>query len=74
MDSEMARETAAAFANEFAQLGYTRGEILELFRAPFYTAVHQTWRLVGEEEIVGIIDQAVRSWRHSLPPARYRGL
>jgi hypothetical protein len=58
MSHETARRTAAAFAEEFAQLGYTRSEILELFRTPFYTTVHDTWRRLGEREIAGIVERA----------------
>jgi hypothetical protein len=55
---ETARRTAAAFAEEFGHLGYKRSEILQLFRTPFYTAVHNTWRLLGEEEIACIVERA----------------
>jgi hypothetical protein len=63
MSIETERMTAAAFADEFAQLGYTRMEILGLFRAPFYAAVHRSWRTLGEDEIVSIVDRAVMFWR-----------
>ena len=63
MSVEMERLTAAAFAEEFTQLGYTQTEIVALFRAPFYAAVHRTWQVLGEDEIVSIVERAVTAWR-----------
>ena len=59
---EVTGAMAAAFADEFAQLGYTQEEILELFRAPFYSAVHRAWQLLGEAEIARIVGESVAVW------------
>jgi hypothetical protein len=66
-DPEVTRHMAAAFADEFAQLGYTDREILGLFRTPFYAAVHRTWQLLGEEEIASIVAESVGVWRRVRP-------
>jgi hypothetical protein len=71
MSRETARQTAAAFATEFAQLGYHRNEILGLFRAPFYTTVHETWELLGEQEISSIVDDVVCEWAWPDPSATH---
>jgi len=63
MNTDTERLTAAAFADEFAQLGYSRTEIVALFRAPFYAAVHRTWQVLGEDEILSIVERAVTTWR-----------
>ena len=61
-NESVTREMAAAFADEFAQLGYTRDEILAMYRAPFYAAVHRIWQLLGEEEIARVVDESVGVW------------
>jgi hypothetical protein len=61
--TEVTRHIAAAFAGEFAQLGYSGSEILGLFRTPFYATVHRTWQLLGEEEIARIVTERVTAWR-----------
>jgi hypothetical protein len=61
--TEVTRHIAAAFAGEFAQLGYSGSEILGLFRTPFYATVHRTWQLLGEEEIARIVADSVAVWR-----------
>lgn len=61
-DRDVTRTMAAAFADEFAQLGYTGAEILRLFRTPFYAAMHRTWQLLGEDEIGSIVEESVAVW------------
>ena len=53
---------AAAFADEFAQLGFTRAQILALYRKAEYSGAHQAWRLLGEDEVVRIVDESVAVW------------
>ncbi len=60
------REMAEAFASEFAQLGFDRNAVLTLFLDPFYAAAHAAWRLLGEQEIVRIVDESAEFW------SRYR--
>ena len=59
---EATREMAAAFADEFAQLGYDRDRILEMFRAPFYAGPHSAYSSLGEAQIRSVIDQSVAFW------------
>ena len=61
-DEAVTREMAEAFADEFAQLGFTRSQILALYRAPFYAGAHQAWQLLGEDEIARIVDDSLAVW------------
>ena len=61
-DETTTREMAAAFADEFAQLGFTRPQILALFRKAEYSGAHQAWRLLGEGEIARMVDESVAVW------------
>ena len=61
-DESVTREMAAAFADEFAQLGLSRSQILGLFRKAEYAGAHQTWRLLGEDEIVRLVDESLAVW------------
>jgi len=61
-DETVTYEMAAAFAEEFAQLGYTRPQILALFRKADYAGAHQAWTLLGEDAIARLIDESVDVW------------
>ena len=61
-NERVTREMAEAFADEFAQLGHTRAQILALFRAPFYAGAHQAWELLGEDAIARIVDESLSVW------------
>ena len=61
-DEAVTFEMAAAFADEFAQLGYTRPQILGLFRRAEYTGAHQAWTLLGEETIGRLVDESLAVW------------
>ena len=61
-DERVTREMAAAFADEFAQLGYSRTQILALYRSAHYAGAHQAWQLLGEDEILRLIDESVNVW------------
>ena len=61
-DETVTREMAEAFADEFAQLGHTRAEILALYRNPFYSGAHQAWQLLGEDEIGRVVDESLNVW------------
>jgi len=63
-DESVTLEMAAAFADEFAQLGYTRPQILGLFRRAEYTGAHQAWTLLGEETIGRLVDESLAVWSH----------
>ena len=61
-DEVVTLEMAAAFADEFAQLGYTRPQILGLFRRAEYTGAYQAWTLLGEEAISTLVDESLAVW------------
>ena len=58
-DETVTRDMAAAFADEFAQLGFGRSQILDLFRTPHYAGAHKAWELLGEDEIARLVDESV---------------
>jgi hypothetical protein len=61
-DAEATREMAYVFAEEFARLGYTREQLLWLFRNPFYGGAHGAYRSLGENETLAIIDECLNAW------------
>jgi hypothetical protein len=61
-DAQLTREMAEAFADEFARLGHTRAQILDLYRSPFYAGAHRAWVLLGEAEITRMVDESVSVW------------
>ena len=61
-DEAVTLEMAAAFADEFAQLGYTRPQILGLFRRAEYTGAYHAWTLLGEEAIAKLVDESLAVW------------
>ena len=61
-DETVTREMAAAFADEFAQLGFTRAQILALYRKAEYAGAHQAWTLLGEEAIGRLVDESLAVW------------
>jgi hypothetical protein len=50
------------FAEEFARLGYTREQLLWLFKNPFYGGAYGAYRDLGESETLSIIDECVNAW------------
>lgn len=61
-DAEATRDMAYTFAEEFARLGYTREELLWLFKNPVYGGAHGAYRALGEAETVSIIDECLAVW------------
>ena len=61
-DAEATREMAYVFAEEFARMGYTREQLLWLFKNPFYGGAHSAYRELGESETVSIIDECIGAW------------
>ncbi len=59
-DEESTREMARAFAEEFAQLGWSRDQIQGLFRNPAYTGAHGALRALGAKEVDRVVDEAVQ--------------
>ena len=61
-DAEATRDMAYVFAEEFARLGYTREQLLWLFKNPFYGGAHGVYRALGENETLSIIDECLAVW------------
>jgi hypothetical protein len=61
-DAEATRDMAYVFAEEFARLGYSREQLLWLFKNPFYGGAHGTYRALGEKETLSIIDECLNVW------------
>jgi hypothetical protein len=61
-DAEATRDMAYVFAEEFARLGYTREQLLSLFKNPFYGGAHGAFRALGEKETLAIIDECLNVW------------
>jgi len=61
-DAEATRDMAYVFAEEFARLGYTREQLLWLFKNPFYGGAHGAYRSLGENETLSIIDECLSAW------------
>jgi hypothetical protein len=59
-DEATTREMARAFADEFAQLGFDREGLLRLFSSPCYAGAHAARQLLGDAEIVGIVEDSLR--------------
>ena len=55
-------DMAYAFAEEFAQLGYSAERLMALFRNPYYAGAHRALVVLGEEKIAGIIGEAIDVW------------
>ena len=58
-DETVTREMAESFADEFAQLGLPKDQILSLYRAPEYSGAHRAWQLLGDEAIERIVDESL---------------
>jgi len=61
-DEAATREMAAAFADEFAQMGFDRDRLLRLFSNPFYTGAHAARELLGDVEITRIVVESLRAY------------
>ena len=61
-DAEAMRDMAYVFAEEFARLGYTREQLLGLFKNPFYGGAYGAYRQLRDTEILSIIDECINVW------------
>lgn len=59
-DEATTREMAAAFADEFAQMGFDRDRLRQLFASPFYEGAHAARQLLGDAEIARIVEDSLR--------------
>jgi hypothetical protein len=57
-DEETTRDMAAAFAEEFALLGFDEERLMTLFRRPSYEGAHRAYLLLGEAEIRSMVREA----------------
>ena len=65
------REMAACFVEEYLRLGFDRGRLLKLFKTPGYIGPYIAHGALGEEAILGLIDEHMRRWgpgRRLAPP------
>jgi hypothetical protein len=53
---------AYVFAEEFARMGYSREQLLGLFKNPFYGGANGAYRALGEQETLSIIDECLNVW------------
>ncbi len=58
-DEAATREMAAAFADEFAQMGFDKERLLHLFTSPFYAGAHAARELLGDAEITRIVVESL---------------
>jgi hypothetical protein len=68
-DEAATREMAAAFADEFAQMGFDRERLLQIFASPFYAGAYAARQLLGDAEIARIVDDSLRAYggrRHAV--------
>jgi len=63
-DIEATRDMAYVFAEEFARMGYTREQLLWLFKNPFYGGAHGAYKTLGENETLAIVDECLNVWRN----------
>jgi hypothetical protein len=60
--AEATRDMAYVIAEEFARLGYTREQLISLFKNPFYGGAHGAYQALGEKETLSIIDECLNAW------------
>jgi hypothetical protein len=60
--AEATRDMAYVFAEEFARLGYSREQLLWLFKNPFYGGAHGAYQALGEQEVLAIVDECLAVW------------
>jgi hypothetical protein len=61
-DEATLRESCAAFAEEFARMGYNEEQLMGLFRTPFYAGMHQVWQSLGDEAVRVVVQEAAGFW------------
>jgi hypothetical protein len=61
-DAAASREMAAAFADEFAQIGFDRDRLLRLFTNPFYAGAYAARLLLGDTAIARLVDESLRAY------------
>lgn len=62
-----AEDMAYTFAEEFAWLGNSEEQLMEIFRTPSYRAPHFAYQMLGEDTINGIVGECVKAWGRRRP-------
>lgn len=62
-DEAPLREMAECFAEEFLRLGHCEGDVLALFKDPFYAGPHEAYRNLGDDWIREMIHKYARIFR-----------
>jgi hypothetical protein len=68
------RVMAECFADEFLRLGYTPGDVMDLFRQPEHALPHRAWNELGEVAVFAMVQElAEQRARIRAAYARARG-
>ena len=59
---EELKDMALCFAEEFIREGYSKEKLYQLFKNPFYQGLHRIWQKKGDQFVLSVIDEAVKSW------------
>lgn len=65
-DAAAVDEMATVIIDEYARMGFSRDEILHMFREPFFRMTHAVWRERGHAWCVALVDHVLSHWR--VPP------
>jgi hypothetical protein len=57
------RDMALCFAEEFIRGGWSKENILKMFRDPFYQGPYLAWRQKGDAFVEAVIEDALGMWR-----------
>ena len=60
---ESLRLMAECFAEEFLMLGYTPGEVMELFRSREHQLAHRAWAELGEVRLYALVQELSAPWQ-----------
>ena len=75
VDEQVFADMAESLADEYLRMGYSKDQVLEMFRNPFYRMTHAIWQTWGEQKtktLVGRLAQRyemlrVNKERHDAP-------
>ena len=56
-------DMALCFAEEFVREGWSRAQVLAMFKNPFYAGPHLAWKQKGDAFIENAIEEAIQTWR-----------
>jgi len=62
-------EMARCLVEEYVRDGWSDGQLLPLFRSPFYAGLHVIWRRRGEAWVLDLIAAERLRWRRPSRPA-----